>query len=150
MTPWTTQSMEFSRPEYWSGQWFPSPRDLPNPGIEPRSPALQVDSLPTVVSGKLTGKPCSRKLSITVQRTLGGHSRRWLWFLPIKKKTLSPYLHPFLFLGEGKKNTLRKIISLFGHSVMSSSFQPHGMQHTRPPCPLPTPGVYSNSCPLSQ
>ena len=38
--------MEFSRPEYWSGWPFPSPGDLPNPGIEPRSPALQVDSLP--------------------------------------------------------------------------------------------------------
>ena len=33
-------SMEFSRPEYWSGQPFPSPGDLPNPGIKPRSPAL--------------------------------------------------------------------------------------------------------------
>ena len=38
-------SMEFSRPEYWSGQPFPSPGDLPNPGIEPRSPALEADSL---------------------------------------------------------------------------------------------------------
>ena len=37
--------MEFSRPEYWSGQPFPTPGDLPNPGIEPRSPTLQVDSL---------------------------------------------------------------------------------------------------------
>ena len=36
----------FSRPKYWSGQPFPSPGDLPNPGIEPRSPALQADSLP--------------------------------------------------------------------------------------------------------
>ena len=44
-TPWTIQSMEFSRPESWSGQPFPSPGDLPNPGIEPRSPTLQVDSL---------------------------------------------------------------------------------------------------------
>ena len=42
----TRQSMEFSRPEYWSGWPFPSPGDLPNPGIEPRSPAQQVDSLP--------------------------------------------------------------------------------------------------------
>ena len=33
---------------------------------------------------------------------------------------------------------------------MSNSLQPHGLQHTRPPCPSPTPGVYSNSCPLSQ
>ena len=36
---------EFSRPEYWSGLPFPSPGDLPDPGIEPRSPALQADSL---------------------------------------------------------------------------------------------------------
>ena len=38
-------SMGFSRQEYWSGSSFPSPGNLPNPGIEPRSPALQVDSL---------------------------------------------------------------------------------------------------------
>ena len=51
-TPWTeacqaSLSMEFFRQEYWSGLLFPSPGDLPDPGIEPRSPALQVDSLPT-------------------------------------------------------------------------------------------------------
>ena len=39
-------SMEFSRPEYWSGYPFPSPGDLPNSGIKPRSPALQANSLP--------------------------------------------------------------------------------------------------------
>ena len=39
--------MEFSRQEYWSGLPFPSPGDLPNPGIEPRSPALQADTLPS-------------------------------------------------------------------------------------------------------
>ena len=44
--------MEFSRPEYWSGQPFPSPGDLPNPGIGPKSPALQVDSLPAEPPGK--------------------------------------------------------------------------------------------------
>ena len=38
--------MKFSRPEYWSGQPFPSPGGLPNPGIEPISPSLQVESLP--------------------------------------------------------------------------------------------------------
>ena len=38
----------------------------------------------------------------------------------------------------------------FRHSVMSNSLQPHGLQHTRPPCLLPTPGVYSNSCSLSR
>ena len=38
----------------------------------------------------------------------------------------------------------------FSHSVMSDSLRPHGLQHIRPPCPLPTAGVYSNSCPLSR
>ena len=46
VTPWTVAyevppSMEFSRQEYWSGLPFPSPGDLPNPGTEPGSPALQ-------------------------------------------------------------------------------------------------------------
>ena len=44
--------MEFSRPEYWSGQPFPSPGDLPNPGIEPSSPALQVNYLLAEPQGK--------------------------------------------------------------------------------------------------
>ena len=50
--PWTvvyqaSLSMGFSRQEYWSGLPFPSPGDLPDPGIEPRSPALQADTLPS-------------------------------------------------------------------------------------------------------
>ena len=52
LTPWTIQSMEFSRPEYWSGQLFPSPGDFPNPGIETRPPALQADLLSTEPPGK--------------------------------------------------------------------------------------------------
>ena len=56
-TPWTVAyqaplSMEFSRQEYWSGLPFPSPEDLPNPGIEPGSPALQADALPSEPPGK--------------------------------------------------------------------------------------------------
>ena len=47
--PWTVGSSiyEVSRQEYWSGLPFFPPKDLPNPGIEPQSPALKVDSLPT-------------------------------------------------------------------------------------------------------
>ena len=52
VTPWALQSLEFSRPESWSGQPFPSPRDVPNPGIKPRSPTLQADSLPAEPQGK--------------------------------------------------------------------------------------------------
>ena len=56
-TPWTVAyqappSMEFSRQEYWSGLPFPSPGDLPNPGIEPGSPALPADTLPSEPPGK--------------------------------------------------------------------------------------------------
>ena len=52
VTPWTVAqqaplSMEFSRQEYWSGLPFLSLGDLPEPGIEPRSPALQAESLPS-------------------------------------------------------------------------------------------------------
>ena len=57
VTSWTVAcqallSMGFTRNEYWSGLPFPSPADLPDPGIEPLSPALQVDSLPTELQGK--------------------------------------------------------------------------------------------------
>ena len=50
VTPWTvayqaSSSMGFSRQEYWSGLPFPPPGDLPDPGIEPGSPALQADAL---------------------------------------------------------------------------------------------------------
>ena len=47
-------SMEFSRQECWYGLPFPSPGHLPNPGIEPGSPALQADSLPTALQEKPT------------------------------------------------------------------------------------------------
>ena len=56
-TPWAVvcqapQPMGISRQEYWSGLPFPPPGDLPDPGIEPRSPALQADTLPTELLGK--------------------------------------------------------------------------------------------------
>ena len=46
-------SMDFSRQKYWSGLPFPTPGDLADPGIEPRFPTLQVDSLPSEPPGKL-------------------------------------------------------------------------------------------------
>ena len=56
-TPWSVAHrappfMGFSRQEYWSGLPFPSPGDLPNPGMEPRSPALQADALTSEPPGK--------------------------------------------------------------------------------------------------
>ena len=65
VTPWTVAhqaplSMGFSRQEYWSGLPFPSPGDLPDPGIEPRSPTLQADAL----TSDPPGKPLCKKLAI--------------------------------------------------------------------------------------
>ena len=82
-------SMEFSRPEYWSGYSFPSPADLPKPGIELGSPALQVDSLPT----ELWGKPKEAewfgrhaddiRASLVVQavKNLPAIQETWVWSL---------------------------------------------------------------------
>ena len=59
--------MEFSRPEYWSQQAFPSPGDLPNPGIKARPPALQADSLPTKISGKHPQPPKKKETHCLVK-----------------------------------------------------------------------------------
>ena len=62
VTPWTVTlqallPMEFSRQEYWSGLPCPPPWDIPNPGREPRSTALQADSLPSEPPGNLITVP---------------------------------------------------------------------------------------------
>ena len=59
--PWTVAdqaplSMGFFRQGCWSGLPFPSPGDLPDPGIEPRSPTLQADALPSEPPGKPRGR----------------------------------------------------------------------------------------------
>ena len=66
---------------------------------------------------------------------------RWLtiWRFPKTWKALLGWLRGNIF------SSLQ-----FSRSVVSDSLQLHGLQHARPPCPSPTPGVYSNSCPLSQ
>ena len=55
-------SMGFSRPEYWSGLPFPSPGDLPDPGIEPGSPAWQAESLLSEPPGKPNSKNSGKLL----------------------------------------------------------------------------------------
>ena len=59
--PWTVAhkaplSMGFSRQEYWSGLPFPSPGDLPDPGIKPRSPTLQADTSGPITSWQINGE----------------------------------------------------------------------------------------------
>ena len=68
---------------------------------------------------------------------------------PTANPRLSYFFDPPLcvcvFGGGGGEGSVR-----FSRSVVSDSLQPHGLQHARPPCPSPAPGVYSNSCPLSR
>ena len=77
VTPWTVAflaslSLEFSRQEYWSGLPFPSPGTLPDPGIEPGSPALQRDSLPPE-------PPKKPSPPILLQITTESHIRSRIW-----------------------------------------------------------------------
>ena len=63
-------------------------------------------------------------------------------------------MRKFLFIKysswEMKNNRISPFSAQFSRSVVSDSFRPHESQHTRPPWPSPTPGIYSNSCPLSR
>ena len=59
--------MGFSRQEYWSGLPLPSPGNLPDPGFEPRSPALQADFLPTELQGKRPDQEDLPKIELTAQ-----------------------------------------------------------------------------------
>ena len=71
---------------------------------------------------------------------------------PVLLHKLRHQIH--FYVRTGLLNT--KLFKIFGpevqfsHSVVSDSLRPHELQHSRPPCPSPIPGVYSNSCPLSQ
>ena len=117
-TPWTVAhqaplSMEFSRQEYWSGLLFPSPGDLPDPGIKPRSAALQADSLlseppgrqnqlnqfPTAISTP-TGEFHSQENGLPPEEILQHHSsapslgvmKPWGWVLSLPTYSLQASL----------------------------------------------------------
>ena len=66
----------------------------------------------------------------------------WGWFW--SPSSIQCYEPPFIVL-----QRVSQSVSQFSHSVVSDSLRPHESQHARPPCPSPTPGVHSNSCPLS-
>ena len=71
-------SMGFSRQECWSGLPFPSPGDLPNPGIEPGSSALQADALPSEPPGKSPKKSQRKAIPKNAQTTAQLHSSHML------------------------------------------------------------------------
>ena len=74
--PQIVQSVEFSRPEYWSGYPFRSPAELPDPGIELGSPASQADSLSSDSPGKAKNTGLSLSLSL-LQRNFPTQGSNW-------------------------------------------------------------------------
>ena len=94
-TPWTvayqaSPSMGFSRQEYRSGSPFPSPADLPDPGIELESPALQEDSLSAELPGKPNRIQCNTSITlhsiIILEKAMATHSSTLAWKIPWMEK----------------------------------------------------------------
>ena len=90
-TPWTVAhqaplSMGFSRQEYWSGLPFPSPGDLPDPGLEPRSPALQVDAL----TSEPPGVPMGRLKQLLIREGRGFETREKQLTAALGQDSVSP------------------------------------------------------------
>ena len=102
--------MEFSRQKYWSGLPLPFPGDLPNPGIKPRSLAVQADALPSKPSGKSSEKSSCVETSLVLLKG-------FLWEEP-------------------SKHCCCCCIT----SVVSDSVRPHRQQATRLPRPWDSPG----------
>ena len=137
--------MEFSRQEYWSGVPFPSPGDLPDPGMEPRSPALQADALSSEPPGLLI---LYMVVSICHSQA---PSTSHLPLSPLGIRTLLLYVCVSISafqIGSSVPDSASIQFSSI-HSVVSNSLRPHESQHARPPCPSPSPRVHSNSHPSS-
>ena len=88
-----------------------------------------------------------------------GISAWYLYLGIVAENTWWAFMREVISIYEGKEKLLGYSIMWatllfssvqFNHSVMSDSLQPHESQHARPPCPSPTPGVHSDSCPLSR
>ena len=95
-TPWTVAcqaplSMGFSRQEYWSVYPFPSPGALPDPGMDPRSPALQADSLPPALSGKPSGLPYCPSISRHLHCTSEPPASHPLHLLGVSSQPISSF-----------------------------------------------------------
>ena len=122
--------MKFSRPGYWSGWPFPSPGDLPNPGIEPRSPALWVDSL----LAELQGKP----------KNTGGGSLSLLQQIFLTQELNLGVLHCRCILYQlsyqGSPG-INSYLPIFPHHFFSSDHSSSSLSSSRKPYVLPMVGL---------
>ena len=171
-------SMGFSRQESWCGLPFPSPGDLPDPGIEPRSSTLQADALSSepffraISKGLIQSIANLRREGMKRQRRGNQETVMQPWVRILVQRMhiikslnskMSAFFTPEKRPPEATLKELEKVIKIAwgqirGAEVVQLSslaqscltLQPHGLQHARPPCPSPAPGAYSNSCPLSR
>ena len=126
-TPWAVAhqaslSMGFSRQEYWSGLPFSSAQDLPDPGTEPTS----------LMCPALAGGFCTT--SATSQGNIKNINNELDFGINIQCENQCIHFSSVQF----------------SRSVVSDSLWPRELQHARPPCPSPTPGVHSDSLPSSR
>jgi len=160
-------SMGFSRQEYWSGLVaMPPSRESSQPRdwtkvcyiaarfFTPRATLVPVvknlpvnagnikDEVSVLESGRYPAEENGNPLQYSCLENLMDRGAWWATVHRISKNQT--------LLMQLSKQICRTMSVQFGHSVMSNSLRPHGLQHTRLPCPSPTPGVCSNSCPSSQ
>ena len=135
VTPWTAAyqvppSMGFSRQENWSGLPLPSPEIVGSECLM-RGADWSPGGFSTAAVGSALCASQPGWVRIIMDRWL---LRVWSpWNLCLDPVLLAP----------------RRSLLFFSHSVMSNSLQPRGLQHARILCPSPSPGICSNSCPLS-
>ena len=137
--------MEYSRQDYWSGLPFPPPGDLPDQSLlcllhfrwtlyllnHQGSPLIQWKTQTTIISCNNMDDSQRHNVEKKTGQT--------------QKNTKNTYC-----IVSFARNRWSQSVRQFSRSVMSDSLPPRGLQHTRPPCPSPTPRAYSNSCPLSR
>ena len=114
-------SMGFSMQGYWSGLPFPSPEDLPNPGIQPRSPTLQVDSLPSDPPGKPKNTGMGSLFLLQGISRVSSQPRNWTWVSCISSARISGRFftswatreaQPYIVITFNHQNTSAGIISI--------------------------------------
>ena len=131
--------IQFSRPEYWSGQPVPFPGDLPNPGIELESPELQVDSLPA----ELPGKPIfSIVLYLCAYIKLYQLRCNFFSFFGTFQNCTHMSAKPQMPPPQGRVLPTQPLLPRHIHTsclVTSATLRPHGLQPTRLLCPQNSP-----------